>query len=82
MTHYRTYFDRTEWRNMDARALVDAARDSGHELAIALGERLEELADADDELHDARTELRELDRRCDTWQREANELRSALEGNG
>lgn len=58
MTHYRAHFDRTDWRTMDTRALVEAARDSGHELAIALGERLEELDDADDALQEAREESR------------------------
>jgi len=65
MTTYRTHFDRTDWRTMDTRALVEAARDSGHELAIALGERLEELEDCADQLADAIAEARELDQRCD-----------------
>ena len=32
--------DRDYWRCASDTALIEAARDSGHELAIALGERL------------------------------------------
>lgn len=74
MTYYRTHFDRTDWRTMGTRALVEAARDSGHELAIALGERLEELDGADDALQEAREELREFDRRCDALRAELEEM--------
>ena len=34
--------DRTYWRATSTRALIEQARHSGDELAIALGERLEE----------------------------------------
>ena len=34
--------DRTYWRMSSTTYLIDAARHSGHELAIALGERLAE----------------------------------------
>jgi predicted trehalose synthase len=64
MTYNPTY-DRTDWRAVSTRTLIEAARDSGHELAIALGERLEELEDCADELADAIAEARELDQRCD-----------------
>jgi hypothetical protein len=37
MTHDRTYY-----RQCDERQLIDAARDSDSELAIALGERLDD----------------------------------------
>lgn len=53
-------FDRNYWRASSVRRLLDAARDSGHELCIALGERLEDLDEADDLLADARTEIRML----------------------
>lgn len=64
MTYNPTY-DRTDWRAVSTRTLIEAARDSGHELAIALGERLEELEDCADQLADAIAEARELDQRCD-----------------
>lgn len=62
---YNPNHDRTDWRAVSTRTLIEAARDSGHELAIALGERLEELNDCADQLADAIAEARELDRRCD-----------------
>lgn len=62
---YNTTYDRTDWRAVSTRTLIEAARDSGHELAIALGERLAELDDCADQLADAIAEARELDRRCD-----------------
>ncbi len=34
--------DRCYWRQQDDKRLIEAARDTGHELAIALGERLED----------------------------------------
>lgn len=63
---YNPNHDRTDWRAVSTRTLIEAARDSEHELAIALGERLEELENCADELADAIAEARELDRRCDT----------------
>jgi hydroxymethylpyrimidine pyrophosphatase-like HAD family hydrolase len=41
---YKPTYDRTNWRREETRELIEAARDSGHELAIALGERLEKVA--------------------------------------
>ena len=65
MTYNPTY-DRTDWRAVSTRTLIEAARDSGHELAIALGERLEELESCADELADAIAEARELSERVDS----------------
>ena len=64
MTYNPTY-DRTDWRAVSTRTLIEAARDSGHELAIALGERLEDLEDADDERAEFMVELREARRVID-----------------
>jgi hypothetical protein len=36
------YHDRTYWRMSSTSGLIEQARNSGNELAIALGERLEE----------------------------------------
>lgn len=47
MTHDRDY-----WRSSDERRLIEEARDSGHELAIALGERLAEFVDLAETLED------------------------------
>ena len=65
MTYNPTY-DRTDWRAVSTRTLIEAARESGHELAIALGERLEELEGCADELADAIAEARELSQRVDS----------------
>ena len=62
--------DRTYWRACDNKRLIEEARDSGHELAIALGERLEALADADDQLYDLKRERDELERRVDYLRKE------------
>lgn len=44
--------DRTYWRMSSTSYLIDAARHSGHELAIALGERLEEYEHQEDTIDD------------------------------
>ena len=67
---YNPNEDRTYWRREDSRRLIEAARDSGHELAIALGERLEALDAVDDQLHDAKAEIAELTRRVDYLRKE------------
>jgi ParB-like chromosome segregation protein Spo0J len=43
--------DRNYWRACDTRRLIEEARDSGHELAIVLAERLEDMnTEAQEEL--------------------------------
>ena len=74
---YRTDYDRTDWRAVSTRTLIEAARDSGHELAIALGERLEELDHNEEALADLQAENRELSRRVDILR---NELDGVSEG--
>lgn len=46
---YNANHDRTYWRCEDDRRLIEAARESNHELAIALGERLEALTGNSDD---------------------------------
>lgn len=70
--------DRCYWRGQDDRRLIEAARDCPNELAIALGERLEDYAGTDDELADAQAEIIELQGRCDALRRELNELHAAI----
>ena len=70
--------DRCYWRGQDDRRLIEAARDCPNELAIALGERLEDYAGMDDALADAHAEIIELQGRCDALRRELNELHAAL----
>lgn len=76
---YNTTYDRTDWRAVSTRTLIEAARDSGHELAIALGERLEELEGCADQLADVQAENRELSRRVDILRNELDGLCEAYE---
>ena len=75
---YNPNHDRTDWRAVSTRTLIEAARDSGHELAIALGERLEELDHNEEALADLQAENRELDARVDILRNELNALHEAL----
>lgn len=75
---YNPNHDRNDWRAASTRTLIEAARDSGHELAIVLGERLEDNEGMDDALADAHAELIELRSRCnylraelDAWENTA-----------
>lgn len=71
--------DRTYWRGQDDKRLIEAARESGHELAIALGERLDDAAGDSDIIADLIAERNELDHRCDALRAELDELHEALE---
>jgi ribosome assembly protein YihI (activator of Der GTPase) len=62
---YNPNHDRTDWRALSTRTLIEAARDCPNELAIALGERLEELENAEAENIELRATVDELDRRVD-----------------
>jgi hypothetical protein len=62
---YNPNHDRTDWRALSTRILIEAARDCPNELAIALGERLEDLEGFDDEAADLRATVDELDQRVD-----------------
>ena len=75
---YKAYFDRTDWRLKDDRTLIEAAHDSGHELALVLAERLADAAGDSDLIADLIAERDELDHRCDALRRELNELHAAL----
>jgi hypothetical protein len=72
--------DRQYWRFSDSRRLIEAARDSRHELSIALGERLDawrdaaiELADTQDLLAVVRAERDELLEIVEQYEREADQ---------
>lgn len=75
---YNPNHDRTDWRAVSTRTLIEAARDSGHELAIALGERLEELDHNEEALADLQAENNELSRRVDILRDELNALHETL----
>lgn len=65
--------DRDYWRCCDNQRLIDEARDSGHELSIALGERLEgHDSPATEQL---RAELDSLEVRAEAIELELDDIR-------
>jgi hypothetical protein len=77
---YNPNADRQYWRFSDSRRLIEAARDSRHELSIALGERLDawldaaiELADTQDLLAVVRAERDALLETVAQYEREADQ---------
>ena len=77
---YNPAADRQYWRFSDSRRLIEAARDSNHELSIALGERLDtwldtaiELADTQDVLRFVRAERDALLKTVAEYEREADQ---------
>jgi chromosome segregation ATPase len=60
--------DRNYWRTCDTSRLLEEARDSGNELAIVLGERLEDMD------VEAREELAEWQQRAEDLQIDCNQL--------
>jgi predicted RNase H-like nuclease (RuvC/YqgF family) len=77
---YNPNHDRTDWRALSTKTLIEAARDCPHELAIALGERLEELEDFEAEAHELRNIVDELDRRVDMLREELEAFYNAEAG--
>ena len=66
--------DRTYFRMLSDSALIEAARYCDNDLALVLGERLEELWQVQAQLEEAQAEIEGLTERCDIWQAEAAEL--------
>jgi cell division protein FtsB len=66
--------DRTYFRMLSDSALMEAARYCSNDLALVLGERLEELWQVQAQLEEAQAEIEGLTERCDLWQAEAAEL--------
>jgi cell division protein FtsB len=66
--------DRTYFRMLSDSALIEAARYCSNDLALVLGERLEELWQVQAQLEEAQAEIEGLTERCDIWQAEAAEL--------
>lgn len=71
--------DRSYYRTLPLRALIEAARDSGDELAIALAERLDDLEHEMEE--GARKDFRELSEAYDAVCRELSDCRDELARN-
>ena len=75
--------DRTYFRMLSDSALMEAARYCDNDLALVLGERLEELWHVEEELEAAKEEIKELDAKWTRWMDEAihlNEQLDALRG--
>jgi predicted RNase H-like nuclease (RuvC/YqgF family) len=73
--------DRTYYRACSTRRLIEDALSSDHEMAIALGERLEEYDTDEETIADLLRENKELDARVDDLRREIESLTRALEIN-
>jgi hypothetical protein len=76
MTYIPNY-DRAHWRDCPDTMLIEAARDSGHELAIALGERLDAATGAD--VEHLRNENEELECTLDNLRKQITLLEGQLE---
>jgi polyhydroxyalkanoate synthesis regulator phasin len=77
MTYNPTH-DRTDWRALSTKTLIEAARDCPHELAIALGERLEEMEHDEGIIADLQAENDELGRRIDALVDELQAIENAI----
>jgi hypothetical protein len=77
MTYY-PHYDRTDWRALSTQTLIYAAQDCPHELAIALGERLEELEGFDTHTADLEAENADLRSRIEALELTIAELEAAL----
>jgi len=75
-----TQHDRNYLSMLSDAELVRTALDRNHELAVVLAERLSELLDIEEQLDAANKEIDELNKRCDLWQAEANELHAQRGG--
>jgi hypothetical protein len=74
MTQDRTYF-----RMLSDTALADAARYCDNDLALVLGERLRDLLDVEDQLEDAKGEIKTLDHRVEWLKAEVAELQAHID---
>jgi hypothetical protein len=75
---YNPNHDRTDWRALSTKTLIEAARDCPNELAIALGERLEELENAEMENFDLRTQVEELTAHVNELEGELQAIENAM----
>jgi len=71
--------DRTYFRMLSDSALIEAARYCDNDLALVLGERLEELWSVEAQLEALKNEVVELNARCDIWKQQAIEAMDELD---
>ena len=69
--------DRSYWRLCDDKRLIEEAYNSGDELCIVLGDRLECVVDIVDEAITLRQERDELRRQVERLRRELDEIEQA-----
>ena len=77
MTYY-AHYDRTDWRALSTQTLIYAAQDCPHELAIALGERLDEMEGFDAHAADLEVENADLRARIEALEQTIAEHEAAL----
>ena len=75
---YKPHYDRTDWRSLSTKTLIEAAQDCPHELAIALGERLDEMEGFDAHAADLEKEVADLQARLDALEQTIAEHEAAL----
>jgi polyhydroxyalkanoate synthesis regulator phasin len=75
---YKPNHDRTDWRALSTKTLIEAARDCPNELAIALGERLEEMEHGENLIFDLQAENDELGQRIDALVDELQAIENAM----
>jgi len=75
---YKPTHDRTDWRALSTKTLIEAARDCPNELAIALGERLEEMEHGENLIFDLQAENDELGQRVDALIDELQAIENAI----
>ena len=75
---YKPTHDRTDWRALSTKTLIEAARDCPNELAIALGERLEEMEHGENLIFDLQAETDELGQRIDALIDELQAIENAI----
>ena len=75
---YKPHYDRTDWRSLSTQTLIYAAQDCPHELAIALGERLDEMEGFDAHAADLEKENADLRARIEALEQTIAEHEAAL----
>lgn len=71
--------DRTYWRQSSTRSLIETALNSGNELAIALGERLQEYDFTEDTVSDLHMQVKYFEQENDALERRIATLEAELE---
>jgi len=71
--------DRTYWRQSSTRSLIETALNSGNELAIALGERLQEYDFTEGTVSDLQMQIIYLEKENNALERRIETLEAELE---